>query len=49
MQATFNTDETGTGAAPLSDARTEAQRGGKLSQVDFQLGAGGLLYDSSHF
>lgn len=47
MQATISTDETGTGAAPLSDAGTEAERGGKVSQADFQLGAGGLLYDSS--
>lgn len=46
MQASISTDETGTGAAPLSD--TGSGEGREVSQADFQLGAGGVLYDSSH-
>lgn len=30
--------------SPIQDQ----ERGGKVSQADFQLGAGGVLYDSSH-
>lgn len=42
MQALISIDEAGTGAASpsFSDARTEAERGGKgVPQADFQLGA----------